>query len=154
MSFEVDVLSLKVFDIGFLLLAKVIRKCPVGVRHLLNSFIRIGVIISNIVHNLIDNAIKYCEKSPKITIKTTSTSSTITFTITDNGIGIKKENLKLIFDKFYRVPTGDIHNVKGFGLGLYYVKLITDSHDGKLQVKSIFGNGTTFLITLPLHKKK
>jgi two-component system, OmpR family, phosphate regulon sensor histidine kinase PhoR len=110
--------------------------------------------ISNIVHNLIDNAIKYCEKSPKITIKTTSTSSTITFTITDNGIGIKKENLKLIFDKFYRVPTGDIHNVKGFGLGLYYVKLITDSHDGKLQVKSIFGNGTTFFITLPLHKKK
>jgi len=109
--------------------------------------------IGNVIHNLIDNAIKYCDKEPVVSISTKNIGSTIQITIQDNGIGIKKENLKMIFDKFYRVSTGNIHNVKGFGLGLYYVKLIIESHSGKISVKSQLGQGTTFSIVLSLNAK-
>ncbi len=106
--------------------------------------------ISNVVFNLVDNAIKYCETTPHIKITTSSDKRHFLMEIEDNGIGIKRENLKMIFDKFYRVPTGNIHNVKGFGLGLYYVKMIIEQHKGSIFVKSTVGQGTTFTVQLPL----
>ncbi|MEY4603124.1 MAG: hypothetical protein RIT43_416 [Bacteroidota bacterium] len=105
--------------------------------------------ITNVVYNLLDNAVKYCDKKPQIQVKTTNDKKGIVIEISDNGIGIKREDLKMIFDKFFRVPTGNLHNVKGFGLGLYYVKLIIDSHGGKIEVKSKPGEGTVFTVSLP-----
>lgn len=105
--------------------------------------------ITNVVYNLLDNAIKYCDKTPEISVTTKDDKRGITIEFTDNGIGIKREDVKMIFDKFYRVPTGNVHNVKGFGLGLYYVKLIIDAHEGKIDVKSSLGKGTCFTIWLP-----
>lgn len=105
--------------------------------------------ITNVVYNLLDNAIKYCDKSPDITVSTKSDKKGIQIEFSDNGIGMKREDLKMIFDKFYRVPTGNVHNVKGFGLGLFYVKLIIEEHGGKIDVKSTINKGTTFTIWLP-----
>ncbi len=101
------------------------------------------------ISNLIDNAIKYCEKEPEILIKTYSENDFIYIDIKDNGIGIKQEHLKQIFEKYYRVPTGDLHNVKGFGIGLSTVKAIIDSLNGEIKVQSTFGKGSTFIIKLP-----
>ena len=108
-----------------------------------------AVHLTNVIYNLLENAVKYCESVPNITIQTRNEKQGIWIEIEDNGIGIKKENLTLIFDKFYRVPTGNLHNVKGFGLGLYYVKLIVDAHGGKVNVKSTQGKGTTFSLFFP-----
>jgi two-component system phosphate regulon sensor histidine kinase PhoR len=108
-----------------------------------------AVHLTNVIYNLLENAVKYCESVPSITIQTRNDKNGIWIEIEDNGIGIKKENLSLIFDKFYRVPTGNLHNVKGFGLGLYYVKLIVDAHGGKVNVKSTQGKGTTFSLFFP-----
>jgi two-component system, OmpR family, phosphate regulon sensor histidine kinase PhoR len=108
-----------------------------------------AVHLTNVIYNLLENAVKYCESVPNITIQTRNEKQGIWIEIEDNGIGIKKENLTLIFDKFYRVPTGNLHNVKGFGLGLYYVKLIVDAHGGKVNVKSTPGKGTTFSLFFP-----
>ena len=108
-----------------------------------------SVHITNVIYNLLDNAIKYCDGRAMIHIQTRNDKNGLIIDISDNGIGIKKENLKLIFDKFYRVPTGNVHDVKGFGLGLFYVKLIIEAHHGKIDVKSTLGRGTTFTIWLP-----
>jgi two-component system, OmpR family, phosphate regulon sensor histidine kinase PhoR len=103
-----------------------------------------------VLFNLVDNAVKYCKLSPEIQMSVQAEKEGYRIEIQDNGIGIRKEDQKLIFDKFYRVPTGNIHDVKGFGLGLYYVKLIVDAHHGKIEVRSNPDKGTTFSIWLPL----
>jgi len=106
--------------------------------------------LTNVVYNLLDNAVKYCITTPQIVLNTQNEKNHLVIDISDNGIGMKREDLKQIFEKFYRVPTGNIHNVKGFGLGLYYVKLIMDAHEGKIEVKSAVNKGTTFAIYLPI----
>jgi two-component system phosphate regulon sensor histidine kinase PhoR len=106
--------------------------------------------ITNVIYNLIDNAIKYSDKDLSIKIKTYNHKKLFFIEVEDHGLGIKKDDQRMIFDKFYRVPTGNIHNVKGFGLGLYYVKLIIEEHGGSIHVKSIYGKGTTFTLNIPL----
>ncbi|MBX7241043.1 MAG: HAMP domain-containing histidine kinase [Bacteroidia bacterium] len=105
--------------------------------------------ITNVFYNLLENAIKYSTDSPVINITTMSDKKGITIKIQDNGIGISPEHIKKIFDRFYRVPTGNLHNVKGFGLGLYYVKNIIEVHKGRVSVQSKSGEGTTFTVFLP-----
>lgn len=105
--------------------------------------------ITNVIYNLLDNAVKYSERTPEISIQSATVAGQFELQFTDNGIGMKREDLRMIFDKFYRVPTGNLHNVKGFGLGLYYVKLVIEAHGGSIHVKSTVGKGTTFRIMLP-----
>jgi len=106
--------------------------------------------IASIINNLLDNAEKYSPDKPMIRITTQDSGENIAISITDNGIGMTKEQKKHIFEKFYRVPTGNIHNVKGFGLGLSYVKAIVDAHKGNVSVKSDISKGSTFTVYLPL----
>jgi two-component system phosphate regulon sensor histidine kinase PhoR len=105
--------------------------------------------LSNVLFNLIDNAIKYCKKSPMITIRTSQRKHGLCLQVEDNGLGIAKENHKKVFQKFYRVPTGDVHDVKGFGLGLHYVRSIVMAHKGTISLKSNLGTGSVFSISLP-----
>ena len=109
--------------------------------------------ITNIIINLMDNAIKYCDKKPNIKIETYNQKNDLIFTVSDNGIGMTPNVQKKIFDKFYRATSGNIHNIKGHGLGLSYVKKIVDLHKGKIILESKFGVGTNFIITLPLGLK-
>ena len=109
--------------------------------------------LKNAIGNLIDNAVKYCDKKPEIDIVLTSTSQEISISIQDNGIGIDRQHQKFLFTKFYRVPTGNVHNVKGFGLGLNYVRLIVKAHGGVISCKSELGKGSIFTLTFP-HKRK
>ena len=105
--------------------------------------------ISNIIHNLLDNAEKYSNEVPQIVIKTLNISGGIEVDIKDNGIGMTQDSIKHIFDKFYRVHTGNRHDVKGFGLGLSYVKALMDAHNGRIKVKSELGSGSTFSLFFP-----
>jgi len=105
--------------------------------------------ISNVLYNLIDNASKYSPQKPKIIISTKQTGNYLKIDVSDNGIGIPKHHRKHIFDKFYRVPTGNVHDVKGFGLGLCYVAMIINQHEGKMELQSEVDKGSTFSIMLP-----
>ena len=108
--------------------------------------------LSNVIFNLIDNSIKYSNHDILIRIKTRSEDKKVTLTLSDNGMGMGKEQLSKIFDQFYRIPTGNIHDVKGFGLGLSYVQDIVKRLGGTIKVKSEIDKGTEFEITLPLYK--
>lgn len=118
-----------------------------------NSKIKGDIIhVTNIIYNLFDNANKYSKEKPHIRVKTISSGNSIHITISDNGIGVNKEDSREIFNKFYRVSTGDVHNVKGFGLGLYYVKQMMIKHGGNITIESIYGKGSDFTLTFPLEK--
>ncbi|MDC1106610.1 HAMP domain-containing sensor histidine kinase [Prolixibacteraceae bacterium] len=107
---------------------------------------------SNVIFNLLDNACKYSGGVPKIEVSTYNIDDNIVVEIKDFGIGIAKEHVKQIFDRFYRVPTGNVHDVKGFGLGLSYVQKVVQEHSGAIKVESALGKGTTFKIYLPAKK--
>ena len=107
---------------------------------------------TNLVNNLLDNAVKYSKENLQIKLSTQNSGNQLRIKIEDNGIGMNKETLNRIFEKFYRAHTGNVHNVKGFGLGLSYVKTMVLAHHGNIKAESILGKGSTFIISLPLAK--
>jgi two-component system phosphate regulon sensor histidine kinase PhoR len=109
---------------------------------------------SNLVNNLVDNAVKYAKDNvpPSIKLTTHATAKNFVMRIEDNGIGMNRETVKKIFERFYRAHTGNVHNVKGFGLGLSYVKTMVEAHEGEIKAESTLGKGSTFTIELPLKK--
>jgi two-component system phosphate regulon sensor histidine kinase PhoR len=106
----------------------------------------------NMISNLIDNALKYSKEDvdPVIEVGTHNHNNSIVITIKDNGIGMTKDTVSKIFDKFYRAHTGDVHNVKGFGLGLNYTRKMVEAHNGKIEVASSLGEGSQFKVVIPL----
>jgi two-component system phosphate regulon sensor histidine kinase PhoR len=111
--------------------------------------------LENVINNLLDNANKYSPEKPDICIRTRNVGSGLEISVEDKGLGISKEARKNIFDKFYRVPTGNLHDIKGFGLGLSYVKAIATAHGGHVEVKSELGKGSQFIIFFPIkHETK
>ena len=109
--------------------------------------------LTNVLHNLLDNALKYVKKTPIIEVSAQQKNGAIQLSIKDNGIGIKKEHHGKVFQKFYRVPTGNIHDVKGFGLGLFYIKNICEAHGWIVHLDSEVGKGTTLSILIPKTEK-
>jgi len=116
-----------------------------------DSKIKIDILyFTTMINNILSNAVKYCSPDPVIDIISEAGEKSVTITIADNGPGISKEHIDHIFDKFYRIPQGNLHNVKGLGLGLYYVKRIAQAHNGDVKATSKPGRGTTFTITIPI----
>ena len=107
--------------------------------------------LTNVLFNLLDNAVKYSKDEPKINISSEIKDEYLVVSVKDNGIGIQSEYVGQIFERFYRVPTGNVHDVKGFGLGLSYVKIIVDAHKGKIKVESAPNKGTKFMIYFPIN---
>ena len=105
--------------------------------------------LGNVVFNLVDNAIKYADGDLLLHISSHQATDEVELRFKDNGIGISKEHLGKVFDRLYRVPTGNVHDVKGFGLGLSYVKTVVDRHNGSIRIESEPGDGSTFILRLP-----
>lgn len=116
-------------------------------RHVINAD---DVHFSNIIFNLLDNAIKYSKDQPRIEVETLNQSGMLAIRVKDQGIGMNKETQARVFEKFYRAHTGNLHNVKGFGLGLSYVKAMAEAHGGKIKVESTPGKGSTFTVSFSL----
>ena len=121
--------------------------CPSNITVLADEFH-----IKNLLATVIDNAVKYAEE-PVVNVSVFEENGSITIDVEDNGCGIAKEHLSHIFEKFYRVPTGDIHTVRGYGLGLYYAKQVVQLHKGTISIKSSVGKGTTVTIKLPKNEQ-
>lgn len=116
-----------------------------------NSHIKIDPAhFRSIVTNLVDNAIKYCDKTPEVVISTFNETNTLVISFKDNGIGIPRKYHRKIFDRFYRVPTGNLHDRKGFGIGLYNVQKFTTLHRGRVRLSSVMGKGSEFILYFPL----
>ena len=109
--------------------------------------------LTNVLYNLIDNANKYSLTNPDIKVIVSKEGNHLSIAISDKGIGISKENQKKVFEKLYRVPTGNVHNVKGFGLGLSYVKAVAEMHNGTVELKSELSKGSSFILKLPYGKE-
>ena len=109
--------------------------------------------LTNILFNVIDNAMKYAKEDPHVVIRTTQMPDGLSLDIQDNGVGIAREHLGKVFERLYRVPTGNVHDVKGFGLGLSYVKNVIERHGGTVNLTSRLGEGTTFTFTLPFESQ-
>jgi two-component system phosphate regulon sensor histidine kinase PhoR len=110
--------------------------------------------LTNVINNLLDNANKYSPDAPRILVSTQNVDGKLVIRITDNGIGIQAEDVPKVFDKYYRVPTGNVHNVKGFGLGLSYVKLLVTAMGGEVGITSRYGEGTTAEVRMPLKNEE
>ena len=142
------IISLAVNNVGF----HVMQKSGRIIENLnaLNPIIKADKVhITNLIYNLLDNANKYSPEKPKIVISTENVENGIIIKVADNGIGISKANQKKIFEKFSRIATGNVHDVKGFGLGLSYVKAIIDKHQGKISIESELKKGSVFVVYLP-----
>ena len=107
---------------------------------------------TNLINSMLDNAVKYSKENPVVRLTTSNAGNNLKILIQDEGIGMNKETLSKIFEKFYRAHTGNVHNVKGFGLGLSYVKTMVEAHGGSIKAESVPGKGSTFSITIPLVK--
>lgn len=105
---------------------------------------------SNLVYNILDNAVKYCKENPEVIVSSNMVGNKLRLSFKDNGIGVKKEDIPKVFKKFYRVPTGNVHDVKGFGLGLFYVKSICKAHGWKINFDSELNKGTQITLDIPL----
>ncbi len=109
--------------------------------------------LANMIGNLLDNANKYSPNAPKIVIQTATIAKGLHISVEDQGTGMSREAQKKVFEKFYRVPTGNVHNVKGFGLGLSYVKTMAEAHAGSIHLRSELGKGSKFTLWLPFQKQ-
>lgn len=156
MEFELDRHKVNVDELTHQIVSSFLTSCD-GCAVVKEEYKATGIMLAvdivyftTMINNLLTNAVKYCEKDPAIVVSTSVADNEFQVSITDNGIGIPREHIDHIFDKFYRVPHGNIHKIKGLGLGLYYVKRIAAAHGGDVSVSSRPDRGTTFKIRIPI----